>query len=56
MSRFARSVLIGAALVTTLASPLPDPAGAVTGSGGSLSLARASAGTPGPLSGSTTAT
>ena len=51
MRRFARSALIGAALVATLASPLPGPAGAATGSGGNFALARASAGTPGPLSG-----
>jgi hypothetical protein len=51
MSRFARSVLIGAALVATLASPLPGPAVAGAGSGVDIALAPASAGTPGPLSG-----
>ena len=48
MGRFARSALIGVALVVTLASPLPGPAAAEAGSGRDIALARASAGTRGP--------
>ena len=52
MSRFARSLLIGTALLAALgASPLPGVTASAARVGEDIALARASAGIPGPVSG-----